>query len=623
MLRLQFISSYDAPFAPSTIEGDAFVVLSAVVSEQRNGRKVEPTFRVVIANPGVVGWMPTALKYAILWEQRAEDPAPVLLARGRLVPLPTGMSDATIELTFRCLPPDSDDILTAAADALRIGEDFDYDPDADPADRLDAEYYDPLFFGGNASDDPENVLVARPEIWRWDRASLQLGRTHLVDSDVLHDIGFQGVGAPPSLSVTHPPKPISKLRIIASWTQAAKGRQSVSEPDAVSTYTWDDFIGSFPQPGASIGSNTGWTLAEAKIENVVDNVPDWLTISGAKFGAASGGQVQLLSKNVVFRLTAAYDYTQQREEILDLAMPSGLQDLPDEDDQSEHIESPITLAPLNIDSSTPEWLYEDPETLEIMQYVVGDEVLAAGRAWTCATDHEATETFRVRDYDDGPVLWTQREKRAPMSDSRHARFLDLPRGVRAVRHAILRLDRAVLERRQCAETTFEVPWMLARAITTADSCRIAHHKLPGGEVTGKVTGIDLVIDQGGKRAAQITMVSIPGSGSVAPTPGPDQFQTGDIVYSTSYRGVREPVDAFALAYQPPRVNFIENAWPVQHAAAVASGDPVGAIGSLPTRLRLAFAPLREEDLLTRRMSVTCVAPALPKQINLRPDLGGP
>lgn len=623
MLRLQFIESHDAPFAPSMVDGDAFAVLSAVISEQRNDRKVEPSFRVVVANPGAVGWMPAALRYADLWEQRAEDPAPVLIARGRLVPLPTNMADATIELTFRCLPPDSDDILTAAADALRIGEDIDYDPDADPEDRLDAEYYDPLFFGADASDDPENVFSARPEIWRWDRASLQLGRTHLVDSDVLHDIGYQGVGAAPSLSVTNPPKPISKIRIIANWTQAAKGRQTVSEPDSVSTYTWDDFISSFPQPGASIGSNTGWTLAEAKVEAVSNNIPNLLSISGAKFGNASGGQVQLLSKTVQFRLTAAYDYTQQREEILDLVMPSGLQDLPDEDDQSELIESPITLGPLNIDSSTAEWAYEDPDTLEVIQYVVGDEVLAAGRAWTCATDHEATETFRFRDYDGGPVLWVQRDKRAPMGDSRHSRFLDLPRGVRAVRHAVLRLDRAVLERRQCAETTFEVPWMLGRGITTADSCRIAHHKLPGGEVTGKVTGIDLVIESGGKRLANITLASIPGSGAINPIPGPDQFQTGDIVYSTSYRDPSVPVDAFSLATRPPRIYAIENDWGTQHAAAVASGDPVGTIGTLPTRLRIAFTPLREEDLLTRRMSVTCVAPALPKQINLRPDLGEP
>ena len=97
MLRLQFIPAYGTPFSPSADAGDAFVVLSAVISEQRVGRKVEPIFRAVIKNPGVAGWMPSALRYADLWEQRAydpihdtpADPTPVHLARGRLVPRAT------------------------------------------------------------------------------------------------------------------------------------------------------------------------------------------------------------------------------------------------------------------------------------------------------------------------------------------------------------------------------------------------------------------------------------------------------------------------------------------------------------------------------------------------------
>lgn len=620
MLRLQFITSFDAAFSPSAEAGDAYIVLSAVITEQRSGRKIEPTFRVVVKNPGVAGWMPSALRYADLWEQRADDSIPVHLARGRLVPLPTGMAGPTIELTFRCLPPSSDDIITAAADALRIGEDFDYDPDALIEERLDAEYYDPICFGPGAVDDPDTALSARPEVWRWDRATLSLGRTHLVDSDVVHDIGYQGIGEPPSLSITHPPKPISKLRIVASWTQAAKGRQTISEPDSVQTYTADDFLSSFPQPGTAIGAATGWTLAEAAVEAVNDDTPAEMTISGSKFGSASGGKVKLQPKTIVFRLTAAYDYSQQREEILDIVMPSGLQELPDEDDQSEVIET-VTLGPLNIDSSTKEWLYEDPDTLELMHYYIGDEVLAAGKAWTCATEHDATETFMVRDYDDGPVLWTQREKRAPMRDSRNSRFLDINRGIRAVRHGVLRLYRAVLERSQCAETTFEVPWLVGRGITCADSCRIAHHRLPGGELTGKVVGVELLIEEGGRRAARITLASVPGTGAVVPTPGPDQQQAGDIVYSTSYRAPQVPVNAFDLATLPPRIYSFENAWSAQHAAALGSSDPVGTIGTMPTRLRIAFTPLREEDLLTRRMSVSCLAPALPNQLNLRPDLG--
>jgi hypothetical protein len=620
MLRLQFIENYDSEFEPTGADGDAFTVLSAVISEQRVGRRIEPIFRVVIANPGVVGWMPSALRYAVLWEQRDTDPEPVLLARGRLVPLPTGMSGEKIELTFRCLPPNSDDVLTTAADALRVGEDVEYDPDDDPEDRLEAEYYDPLFVGNGASDDPENVLTARPEVWRWDRTTLALGRTHLVNSSVTHNVGYQGINEPPSLSVTHPPAPLSKLRVVANWTQTAKGKQAISTPSSVTTYTWEDFLSSFPQEGTAIGSNTGWTLAKSEVLEVTEDIPTWLFVSGAKFGGGSGGRVQLQPKTIIFRLVAGYDYTQQRQEVLDIVMPSGLQDLPDEDDQTEVIET-CTLGPLNIDSSTPEWEYENPDNLEVVHYEVGDEVIANGKAWTCIVEHDATESFSVRD-DFGDPVWEQRDKRAPLRDARNPRFLDLNRGMRAVRHAILRLHRAVLERSQCAETTFEVPWLVGRHITTEHSCRISHTRLPSGELTGKVTGIELTIEAGGKRSCRVTLASIPGTGAATPGIDEGQQQAGDVVYSTSYRAAKVPVNAFALSSQSPRVFAFENAASDQHMEANRSTDPVGVIGAMPTRLKIAFKALREEDLLTRRMSVMCLPPALPKQLNLRPDLGG-
>lgn len=617
MFGLQYIPAFDTPFDPQTATDEAYFAISGSVYEQRVGRKIEPYFKVTVENPGVAGFMPSTNRYAILWEQRETDAEPVVVARGRLVPLPTGMSGKTIDLTFRCLPPSADDIITAAADALRVGEAVDYDPE-DPDEG--AELYDPLFYSADSSDDPESALSARPELWRWDRATLSLGRTHLVESDVLHTLDFEGLEEPPVLTVTNPPKPMTRIRVIAGWTQVAKGRQTISEPDSVQSYTADDFLASFPRPGASIGSATGWTLAEAEVEAVNDDTPTTLNISGTKFGNASGGQIRLQPKTIVFRLTAAYDYSQQREELLDIVLPSGLQEIPEEDDQVETVEI-VTLAALNIDGSTSEWLYEDPETLEVMHYDVGDEVLAAGKAWTCVTEHDATEDFRVRDYDDGPVLWERREKRAPMRDPRSSKFFDTPRGIRAVRHAIRRLYRAVLERSQCATTEFDVPWDIARGITCEHSCRILHRRLPGGELVGKVTAIELIIAADGSRRAHVTLASVPGTESSTPTPGPDQQQAGDIVYSTSYRAPSVPVNAFDLATMPPRIYEFENTWAQQHAAALASSDPVGTIGTLPTRLRIAFTPLREEDLLTRRMSVSCVAPGLPKQLNLRPDMG--
>ncbi|MBB4064057.1 carbohydrate-binding protein [Gellertiella hungarica] len=621
MLGLQFIPTYDAAFDPAAAADSAFFVLSGGIYESRVGKRIEPYFKVTVENPGVSGWMPTANRYAILWEKRAEDTQPILLARGRLVPLPTGMAGSTIELTFRCLPPNADDILKAAANFLRTGEAVDYDPDSPLADRLDAEYYDPVFYGAGAEDDPETALSARPEVWHWDRRTLTVSRTHLVDSAITHDVGYEGIGEPPSLSISQPPRPISKVRVTAAWTQVAKGKQSVANNDSVETFTFEDFLNSFPKPGTAIGANTGWTLDEAKINSVSDGSSSWLTVSGSKFGAASGGKLQVRPKLIDFTLRAAYDYQQQRQEILTISMPSGLQDLPAEDDEVEVVET-LNLSSLNIDSSTAEWIYEDETTLEPKTYAIGDEVLANGKAWTCLVAHTATENFTPRDPATDVQLWQIREKRAPMRDSASSRYFDSARGIRSVRHAILRLARTNLERSQCGEVTFDIPWLLGREMTCADSVRIAHRRLPGGELVGKVVGLELLIEEGGKRSARVTLASIPGTNAAVPTPGAGQSQTGSVVYSTSYAGVRTPVNAAALSVAAPRVYAFENVWSEQLLAASGQPDPIAVIGSMPTRLKIAFTPLREEDILTRRMSVTCEPLALPRQINLRPDMGG-
>jgi hypothetical protein len=85
--------------------------------------------------------------------------------------------------------------------------------------------------------------------------------------------------------------------------------------------------------------------------------------------------------------------------------------------------------------------------------------------------------------------------------------------------------------------------------------------------------------------------------------------------------VNEPVNAFALAAQVPRIYEFENIWSDQLWVAQRSDDPIAAIGEIPTRLKIAFKALREEDLLRRRMKIICEPISMPKQLNLRPDLG--
>ncbi|MBY5329588.1 hypothetical protein [Rhizobium leguminosarum] len=614
------LPTFDAAL-PAQPWSNGWEVLSATISEAEDSDIIVPIFKAVIRNPGIAGIVTGSSRYYALVDDGEE------LCRGKMLSIPASLGGARVEMEFHCKPPSSDDVLQAAADALRTGE-VDYNPDAPAAERDAAEAYDPLFQSRDPSDDPASALVGRPEVWRWDRKTLAMTRTHLTDGAVLHDVGRNGLtdgsgSSGPTVKIGQPPKALTQSRLTISWTQEAKGRQTVAVSDTVTTFSWEDFTQAFPKPGDSIGSNTGWTFALASIDSVGDAALSTFLLNGDQWGWAQNGFVRLRPKTVSYTWCAQYDYRQQRQEYVTLSLRAGVQDIL-YDEESKEMPEQLTLAALNIDNVTKDWVYEDPDTLERVHYNAGDEVLASDKAWTCAKDHDATESFLVKDPVSGDVLWIRRDKRAPLKDSKSPRFADLPRGIRVVRHGLRRLHRIVLKRSRCAEVSFDVEWSLGKSITCADSCRVEHSLLPGGEATGKVISVSAQIPEGGSRRVSVTIACAVGDGSAPPVVGDGQEDTAGIVYTRAVPGVKEPVDAYALAAKSARVNSITNDWTEQEAAgnsaALAGEDPVVAIGKYPTQLRISFDALAEQDVITRRLAATTLPVFIPRGINLTPEV---
>ncbi|QND41820.1 hypothetical protein HB770_04060 [Rhizobium leguminosarum bv. viciae] len=207
-------------------------------------------------------------------------------------------------------------------------------------------------------------------------------------------------------------------------------------------------------------------------------------------------------------------------------------------------------------------------------------------------------------------------KLAPQADRRHATYFGTDRGTRSIRYAINRLRRSVTLRARCAQLSFSIPYDQARAMSCADSIRIEVPRV--GEVVGKIVSIERQIQRKGRSIANIRIASTNGDGTAAPAPGEEQEQTGDLAYGATFPRLYEPVNALALDGMGPFANFVENDAAAQEAfardASSAGLDPIAAIGKNPTRLTIAFPSLREEDLLTRRITVRTEALRLPKQI---------
>ncbi|CAN7329946.1 hypothetical protein [Neorhizobium tomejilense] len=621
MIGLVWLTAWDQVLDLETVVvDDELEAFSGTVAEREEGDVIVPYYTVSIRNPGIGGIAARPGRYAAVVER---DPATGVAeehARGRLTGLPTELGAADCTMEFLCVPPDEDDVLQATANTHRIGE-IDYDPAAPLADREAAEMYDPLFFDADATEDPTTVLLARRHLWRWDRKTLLPTLVHLTDGVVEHQVNDLIEGTL-SLRVTTPPKAITKLRLIASWTQYAKDIQDSNRLGSFSSFTYQDVLSSIPKPGDSIGADTGWTFDSFDVFSFPHPLTFRVKADSPEYGDAAGGHLELRPQIISYSWRAAFDYEQARQEIIDISMPAAVQDVLG-DAKTETVEV-LNLGQLNLDLTTPEWEFEDPDTLEVRHYAVGDRVQANGRCYVCVHAHYASETFGVFDESD-EILWEVTTKNAALRDMRTARFADLDRGVRALRYAIRRLDRQVCLRSRAAEISFEVPWETAKSMTTADTARVEHRLIPGGEAVGKITGVELRI--GSSRSGRITILAPIGDGSTPPVADDGQQSAGDVVYTVNFGRLNEPVDALALGGMAPYVNEIVHNADEQKAAATTASfgnlDPMAAIGALPTQYHIGFPSLRQEDLLRRRVSVTCLPTHVPKGIDIAPDLGEP
>jgi len=618
-LYLAPLAAWNTAFNPTVHGINEWEIFRGAINERREGFVITPSFSVERSNPGIAGIASSPSRYYVMSEKSADDEAAVELCRGRLTGLPTDMGKSTCTLEFLCLPPDDETVLKAAANLLRVGE-VDYDPDATESEREAAEMYDPLFFDPDATDDPTTVLLARRQLFMWDRKTLQVRLIHMTDGEDEHIVNM-ALKEKLTFSVTNPPKNVSKLRIIIPFTQAAKGKQTFNRTGTFASYSYQDIQSLMPKSGDAIGNATGWVFDKFDFSSVRSSLAHSVSATSAEYGAAAGGTLTVRPHLIDYDYRAAFDFKQAREEIIDIIMPAAVQNILG-DLKTEAVET-LTVGQLNLDHTTAEWRYEDPETLDIQHYNVGDRVQINGKCFVCLTAHDAQSPFKYNDPENPEtILWELTTRSAALTDLRTPRIADINRGKRIVRYGVRRLDRVVLERALAAEVSVEVPGT-KRGYSCADTARIEHGKLVGGECVGPITGLEIRFD-GAVRTTKITIACGIGNGSTPATAGVGQESTGGVVYTPSYGRVDTPVDAYSLAGLAPFVEAVyhdsDEQLSAANTAAFAGLDPMAALGSLPTQLHIGFMPLPEEDQLTRRVTITCEPIYVPKGIDITPTV---
>ena len=595
---MSWLSRWDEPFDPARHATEDCEVYGLMIRDTAGQASV---VEVEIDNPGVGGLLARQGRYAVFSERGPDDTVAVQLARGRINGVPSEFGTDFVTCQFLCLPPSDDEVQREAADALRTDDDR----------------YDPLFHGRDASEDPSTAISARPVDWYWDRRTLALRTTNLIRGARTFDLGGEVFDDSLSMSLTESPVTLLRRRLAIDWTQSSQDKQSSpvqGGPFVVSTYTWSDFINSFPKPGDSIGSDTGWSWAAAE---VTDLGPGNATNVEAPGTGVDGAALTVRPHTLRCLLHAQHDYSQQREEVVDLFLPLGLQPVVG-DDRRESVET-VQISGLTTDETTPEWEWEDEETLEPREYEFGDRVLANGKAWSCKTAHTVDGTvFRAKTAA-GVVLWERADKDVPL-DARRSSYVDTDRGARTVNVALHMLEREALLQAQCIRFSGEVAWELARELTVDDEIRVAGRYISGAALVGKVLDLELSADGEGNRVASFTIGCVPGTGQAA-LPPDDEFNetTGDLIYKVAGKSALTPVNAMALRIETPRVFEWSNQGAAQLAAMFVADDPEAALATRATQLVVGYDALRQEDLLSRRLRVTCRPLALPRQIDLEAE----
>lgn len=632
MIYLHSLASWNTPFDASVHAVNEFWFESVIYEENLDDDIVKPNFKITAENPGITGLKNLIGKYYTLSEQK-ENGDVHEIARGRIISLPSAILGKLIDLDFWCLPPSEETVLKAFANGFRIGE-VDYDPDAPEADRAAADSYDPVFLSQDAPDSPLNILDATSKYIRWNPLTLQPELIDMISGSQQHIISrnsgdAQQTEGSESFQITNPPKADMRLRVVAQWTQEATGVQTnrLLETTPISTFSYEHLKQSLPAKGTQIGSSTGWTIEECELLEESDDLPfefDISWIPGTDIGI-SDRKASLRSRTLRVGIRTAFEYSQSREEILDIYMKSGMQ-IGIQQEKTETVEQ-IQITDLTVDVITPEWKYEHQDTLEIMHYAVGDKVQAFGRCWSCVAEHDATEVFTRYLYDavtgeTATTLWEPVAKQRAI-DPRNGAYFTSDRGKRSIRYALNRLKRQVIKRSQCAEYSFEVPASVGLQMSTDHTCLIESRNLPGGQCVGKIVGIEHSLTN--SRTSKITLAVQIGDDTASPTPVGGQAADYGITYSIEAADLNLPVDAYALPAVTPRVLEIENDRPqqIQKATdAIFFGhlNPVETISKNATAIRIYYEPLRQEDVISRRITIRTEPIHIARGINLSPDI---
>jgi hypothetical protein len=355
---------------------------------------------------------------------------------GRLVGVPSEPQGDQVTVEFIARPDDYDAQKLALAEALRV-----------------APYWDPMWIQPDMRDDPDTVLEARTQLYHTDRVTGEVTVSDILSGeDGLIDFG--GLFIKDSLGIAFGSPPVRTVTVEASvtWDQAATGTVDISQQlidafaaadsgsgHAIRSLTGDGLMLDFPEEDDSIGG--GWKFGPSSItrtdgKTVTQEYSTVIMTNGT-------GQFPIWTMRPV--LTAVYDVSRPREEVLTFTLEADIQAL-----------------------------LTEP----------GDEEVIAIKV-----SGNADELVDPADTDNPGGT-------APIGDVRRRAYFPTERGLRSLDYLIALARGNILERSRAVDVTFTVPFAQGIDLSCRKNARVVDARIPGGEATGKVVGYNLTTSDG-------------------------------------------------------------------------------------------------------------------------------
>lgn len=426
---------------------------------------------------------------------------------GRIVGIPSNLFEEIVTITCIARPFDYVDQKMLLAEDLKV-----------------APFYDPIFILPDRVDDPDTVLEGYGALWHSDPVTHEVTTSSVTEGEdgTISLTADQYLSDDMALRLGQ--SPATKVVVTGSvnWTQeltsAKRGHVDLAAVlplnlnHLISTFTLQGLISSWPKVGQVFGD---YVTFQSELEDVSFtafppiSIPFWFTDEAPDRYAQSPPTVRMPKDSIIFMPLSAH---------LGAEAASALDLYGDAHETTYALcgwGKPTLKLGYNVTRK-----YSESYTITVSTSV---------QPIVTEPNEDDVITLSINSND----LSEEIAGEVPIGELDNRTFFDRDRGKEAIKYLLCCARAALLMKSRAVEIDFLLPFLdaVALEVTLRKNVQILNPRLPGGQATGKVIGIEHALDgDAGLALSKVTIGCTIGKGEGPYSPAPGDPVYGEIEY---------------------------------------------------------------------------------------------